>query len=174
MPQKKRNKKKRRITNRQAKINLKKQFGKSNRIKPDKNKKISLISMPRTAEFIDPPDGVKMSAVILKLADPLLKKYWNDDKKIEALIALVIFEWNKLMSPIEEQESIEDSILNAIVPPDGNAEDIGSLLYVSNLIAERKKQYFPQIKKFIAEYDLRVANGNITLNITSIPINEKS
>jgi hypothetical protein len=115
-----------------------------------------------------------MSAVILKLADPLLKKYWNDDKKIEALIALVIFEWNKLMSPIEEQESIEDSILNAIVPPDGNAEDIGSLLYVSNLIAERKKQYFPQIKKFIAEYDLRVANGNITLNITSIPINEKS
>ena len=40
--------------------------------------------------FAEPSDGVKMSEVILKLAEPLLKKYGNNDKHIKSIISLAI------------------------------------------------------------------------------------
>ena len=81
-----------------------------------------------------------------------------------------MIEWNKLLLPKEEQDNLEASIINSLVPFDGDAEDIGSLLYIKDLIAERKNKYFPDLKKIIVGYDLNVAEGNITLNISSMPI----
>ncbi|WP_157067264.1 hypothetical protein, partial [Desulfosarcina cetonica] len=42
---------------------------------------------------------VKMSEVILKLAEPLLTKFPDDEKRIETIISLTVIEWNKLMLP---------------------------------------------------------------------------
>lgn len=125
-------------------------------------------------EFIEPLDGVKMSEVILKLAGPLLKKYGHDDKKVETIISITITVWNKLMFPESEQEKLLNEIIDCMVPTNGDAEDIGSIVYLTDLITERKKKYFPDLKKIIVNYDLSLSRGNITLNISSAPVSLKT
>ena len=118
--------------------------------------------------LIDPPDGVKMSAVILKLAKPLLKKYGDRDEIIETIITLTIIEWNRLMLPENEQENLQNEMIDQL--PGDKAETVGPLLYISELIAKRKKKYFPDLKKGIINYELIISNGDITLNIASTQI----
>jgi len=107
---KKKQKKKARITNRQAKIRQKKKKpskpfnAKFRRLQQKvengfKQKGISTEGI----EFRDSPDGVKMSEVILKLADPLLKQFGDNDKRIKTIIYLTIIEWNRLMLPVDER-----------------------------------------------------------------------
>ena len=178
---KKRGKKKARITNRQAKIRQKKK-------KPDKKLNPNYKRLQQKVEsgfkqkgistegieFRDSPDGVKISAVILKLAEPLLKKYGDIDKRIKTIISLTIFEWNRLMLPEGERENFQDQMFDTILPPGDDADMVGSILYINQLIAERQKKYFPDIKKVIVDYELIVSDGNITLNISSAPIESKS
>ena len=178
---KKRGKKKARITNRQAKIRQKKKKP-NKKLNPNykrlqqkvesgfKQKGISTEGI----EYRDSPDGVKMSAVILKLAEPLLKKYGDDDKRIKTIISLTTIEWNRLMLPDDEREKFQDEMIDKLSPPDAEAEMVGSILYLSDLIAERQKKYFPDIKKVIVDYELIVSDGNITLNISSAPIKSDS
>jgi hypothetical protein len=174
---KKKRKKKAHITNRQAKIrqNSMKQNKQPNpkyknlmeKVKKDLNER-GLYT--ENAENRGSPDGLKMSAVILKLAEPLLKKYGDDDKRIETIISLTIAEWNRLLLPEDLQENFQDEIYDTLSPPGDDAATVGSLLYISDLIAERKKKYFPDLKKVIIDQELFVSNGNITLNIASAPI----
>ena len=178
---KKRRKKKARITNRQAKIRQKKK-------KPNKQTNTKYKRLQQKVEngfkqkgistegieFRESPDGVKMSEVILKLAEPLLKKYGDIDKRIKTIISLTIFEWNRLMLPDGEREKYQDKMMDTLLPPDDEAEMVGSILYLSDLIAERQKKYFPDIKKVIVDYELIVSDGNITLNISSAPIESNS
>ena len=99
---KKRRKKKARITNRQAKIRQKKKKPnkKFERLQQTVEKEFKQKGIPTEAiEYSESPDGVKMSEVILKLAEPLLKKYGDIDKRIKTIIFLTIFEWNRLMLP---------------------------------------------------------------------------
>ena len=178
---KKRRKKKARITNRQAKIRQK--IKKPNKQANSKYKKLGekvekefkeTGLFPKKMEFTEPADGVKMSAVILKLAEPLLKKYGDDDKRIETIVSLTIAEWNRLMLPEDEREKFQDVMVDTLAPPDDEAAMVGSLLYISDLIAERKKKYFPNLKKVILNQELIVSDGNITLNISSAPIESKT
>ena len=178
---KKRGKKKSRITNRQAKIRQKKK-------KPDKKLNPNYKRLQQKVEsgfkqkgistegieYRDSPDGVKMSAVILKLAEPLLKKYGDDDKRIKTIISLTTIEWNRLMLPDDEREKFQDEMIDTLLPSDGEAETVGSILYINELIAERHKKYFPDLKKMIIDYESIVSNGNITLNISSAPIKSDS
>ena len=178
---KKKQKKKARITNRQAKIRQKKK--KPNKQTDTKYKRLQQkiedgfkqkgIST-EGIEFRESPDGVKMSEVILKLADPLLKKYGDDDKRIKTIISLTIFEWNRLRLPEAEREKYQDEMMDTLVPPDDKAETVDSIIYLSDLIAERQKKYFPDIKKIIVDYELIILDGNITLNISSAPIKSDS
>jgi hypothetical protein len=119
-------------------------------------------------EFIEPPDGVKMSAVILKLAEPLLKQFDDNDKRTKAIISLTIFQWNRLMLPEGEREKFQDEMFDTLLPPgDDDPDMVGSLIHISELIAERKKKYFPDLKKWIVDYELILSDGDITLNISS-------
>jgi len=127
---------------------------------------------PERTTFIEPSDGVKMSGVILKLAEPLLKRYGDNDKHIETIISLTITVWNKLLFPKSEQEELQDEIIERLVPANGDAEDIGSIVYIQDLIAERKSRYFPNLEKIIISYDVTVSGGNITLNVSSAPVEE--
>jgi hypothetical protein len=174
---KKKRKKKARITNRQAKIRQKKKKP-NNKFKGLQQKVANGFKQKgistEAIEFRESPDGVKMSEVILKLAEPLLKKYGDIDKRIRTIISLTIFEWNRLMLPEGEREKYQDKMMDTLLPPDENAETVGSILYLSDLIAERQKKYFPHIKKVIVDYELIVSDGNITLNISSAPIESNS
>jgi len=174
---KKKRKKKARISNRQAKIRqnsmkqnkqpIPKYKNLMEKVKKDLNER-GLYT--ENAENRESPDGLKMSAVILKLAEPLLKKYGDDDKRIETIIFLTIAEWNRLLLPEDLQEDFQDEIFDTLSPPGDDAATVGSLLYISDLISERKKKYFPDLKKVIIDRELFVSNGNITLNIASAPI----
>ena len=65
-------------------------------------------------------------------------------------------------------------MMDTLLPPDENAETVGSILYLSDLIAERQKKYFPDIRKVIVDYELIVSGGDITLNVSSVPIKSDS
>ena len=95
---------------------------------------------------------------------------YRDDKLIKMVISLTIIIWNKLMFPSDMQENIDDEMIDHLVPMDGDAENIGSIVYLTDLITKRKDEYFPDLKKVIIGYDLSVSNGDITLNISSTQI----
>ena len=107
---KKNRKKKSRITNRQAKIRQKKKKPnkqtnfKYERLQQNVKKVFKQQGIPTEGiKFVESPDGVKMSAVILKLADPLLKQYGDNDNRTKAIISLTILKWNRLMLPEDER-----------------------------------------------------------------------
>ena len=169
--------KKAHITNRQAKIRQKKR-------KPDhklntnykrlqqkvengfKQKEISTEDI----EFRESPVGVKMSEVILKLAKPLLKQFGDYDKRTKSIISLTILEWNRLMLPEGEREKFQNEMFDTLLPPGDDADMVGSILYINQLISKRQKKYFPDLKRLILDYELIVSEGDITLNISSSPV----
>lgn len=171
---KKKRKKNARTTNRQAKIGQKKK--KPNKQSDTKYRRLQQKvkngfkhqGLPTEGiEFIESPDGLKMSEVILKLADPLLKEYGDNDKHIKMIIYLTILEWNRLMFPEDMREKLQDEIIDTLSPLGDRADTVGSILYFSELIAERKKIYFPNLKRLILDHELIVSGSDIALNISS-------
>jgi len=55
-------------------------------------------------------------------------------------------------------------MIDTLSSPDDEAETVGSLLYISDLIAERQKKYFPDLKKWIVDYELTISDGNVRSN----------
>jgi len=109
----------------------------------------------------------EMSAVVLKLAEPVLKKYGNDARAVETIISLTIAAWNKALFRADRQDDIEKDIIDTLVPPDGDAGLVGVTMHVMDLIEERRKKLFPNLRKIIVDYDLQVAEGRIALNVAS-------
>jgi hypothetical protein len=178
---KKKRKKKARITNRQAKIRQKKKKPvkqtntKYKRLQQKVKNGFRQQGIPTEGiTFVESQDGVKMSEVILKVADPLLKEYDDNDKQIKTIISLTIFEWNRLMLPEDKREEFQNEMFDTLLPSGDDADMVGSLLYISDLIAERQKKYFPDLKKWIIDYELIITDGDIALNVSSAPVESKS
>ena len=77
---------------------------------------------------------------------------------------------NRIMLPEGKREKFQYKMLDTLLPPGDEADTVGSILYISELIAERQKKYFPDLKRLIVDYELIVSDGDITLNISSAPI----
>ncbi|MSR56638.1 MAG: hypothetical protein EXS05_03060 [Planctomycetaceae bacterium] len=117
---------------------------------------------------IPTPDGeAKMSAVILQLADPLIRQHGKTPARAEAILALAVAGLNKSMFPPEEQTKIEKDLIEAFVPKGGLAEDIGVVLHIMDIIAERREELFPELRKIVVDYDVVIANSRLTLSTTS-------
>ncbi len=121
-------------------------------------------------QFIPPPDNIKMSNVILKLVEPTIEEHCSNDKQLKSLISLAIIAWNISIYPHEEQEQLHEKIIDKFVPPDGSAEDYGALYQIVDILLSRKREYYPDLRKLILNYNLTISNGDITLDITSAPI----
>ena len=117
-----------------------------------------------------PGDEAKMSAVILELADPLLDEDSTDAEYVESIVLLTILTWNKAMFSADSQDGIEKEILDALVPPDGDAELLAEIIQTMDLIEERRKRLFPDLHRIVCNYDLQVSEGKIALNIASAPL----
>ena len=115
-------------------------------------------------------DDLKMSDVILKLAEPLLKRYGNNAQRCESIIVLTIAVWNKGLLPDEKQGPVEQELIDHVIPKDGSAEDVGAIVQAMDMIDERRKQLFPNLRKLIASYDLKFSDGRASLNIGWAPI----
>ena len=120
------------------------------------------------------PEGeAKMSAVILQLAEPLMKQHGTTTttaERAEALLMLTIAGWNKSMFPPDKQPLVERDLVNAFVPEDGSAEAVGVAVEVMEFIAERRQKLFPDLRKIIVDYDVEIGGGRLTLNVSSAPI----
>lgn len=134
-----------------------------NRLKNKRKKRLAKRAGRRNSE-------PKMSAVILKLAEPLLENHGTDSKRVESIIALTIVAWNKSLLPADKQDDVLKDAVNKIVPADGEAEVVGTVVYMLELIEARRKKLFPGLRKLVANYDLHVSEGSISLNIASMEI----
>ena len=121
-------------------------------------------------EMSTPEGEVKMSAVILQLAEPMMKHDGTTAERAEALLMLTIAGWNKSMFPPDKQPLVEKDLINAFVPKDGSAEAVGVAVEVMDIIAERRQKFFPDLHKIIVDYDLEIGGGRLTLNVSSAPI----
>lgn len=120
---------------------------------------------------IPTPEGeAKMSAVILQLAEPLMKQHGTSAERAEGLLMLTIAGWNKSMFPPDKQPLIEKDLIDTFVPKDGSAEDVGVAVQVMEIIAERRQKLFPDLRKIIVDYEVEIGGGRLTLNVTSAPI----
>jgi hypothetical protein len=73
-----------------------------------------------------------------------------------------------------EQEKFQNEMFAILLPPGGGADMVGSILYINELIAKRQKKYFPDLKEFIVDYESIVSDSDITLNISSAPVETKN
>ncbi|HUY34870.1 MAG TPA: DUF1549 domain-containing protein [Pirellulales bacterium] len=131
-------------------------------------KRLSAMGVERE---IETPEGdPRMSAVILKLADPLLKRRGTTDAQAKAIIGLCIAGWNKSQLPPDIQPAAEKDLIDAFVPKDGSAEAVGVVVEIVDLVGDRREKLFPNLHKLILDFDLKISDGSLTLNISSAPI----
>lgn len=115
--------------------------------------------------------ALKMSAVILKLVEPLLEKCGGTEHHAKMLVALAIVAWNKAMQSAEKQAGEEAKIINQLEPKDGDMESVEAIRYVTDVVEKRRKKFFPNLRRIITDYDLQIANGKLRLNVVSgIPV----
>src|SRR5208283_3193145 len=107
---------------------------------------------------IPTPEGqAKMSAVIIQLAEPLIKQHGKTADRAKVIISLTVAAWNKSMFPSDKQPLIEQDLIDCFVPKDGNAEDVGLAIGFMDVIAERRERLFPDLRKIIVDYDVEVS-----------------
>ncbi len=121
-------------------------------------------------EMPTPEGEAKMSAVILQLAEPLMKQHGTTAERAEALLMLTIAGWNKSMFSPDKQALVEKDLINAFVPKDGSAEAVGVAVEVLDIIGERRQRLFPDLRKIIVDYDVEIGGGRLTLNVSSAPV----
>ena len=136
----------------------------------DSERRERLAALGAKGEIPTPKGEDKMSAVIVQLAQPLLKQHGITAKRAETIISLTVAGWNKSMFPPDKQPSIEKDLIDCFVPKDGSAEAIGVAVQIMDRVAEEREKLFPDIRKVIVDYALDISSGRLTLNVTSAPI----
>src|SRR5208337_4056485 len=120
---------------------------------------------------IPTPEGqANMSAVIIQLADPHIKKHGKTAKQAQAIIMLTIAGWNKSMFPPDKQSIIENDLIDIFVPKDGSAEAVGVAIDFMDMVADQRKKLFPDLRKIIVDYEVTIGGGRLTLAVSSAPI----
>jgi len=122
---------------------------------------------------IEKPGEIKMSAVILKLADPYIKEHWGNENRIHAIISLAVSVWNMTFLSQDEQEEIQGKFIDTLLPLNCHAKEIAGLMKLFDDLKQRKTELFPDIKKMIVGHNLRLDKNNIQLDISSAPLNMK-
>jgi hypothetical protein len=129
-----------------------------------------LAALGANAEIPTPEGEARMSAVIMELAEPLIKQHGKTPERAESIIMLTIAGWNKSMFPPDKQPLIEKDLIDAFVPKDGSAEAVGVAVEVMDIISERRQKLFPDLHKIIVDHEVEISGGRLTLNVTSAPI----
>lgn len=129
---------------------------------------------PTKKRFIENPDKIKMSAVILEIVDPYLKLYEGNEIRIRKIISLAISIWNMSLLPQKEQIALENQLINQIVPEGGDAKDVAAMIQLIEALKERKRKISHGIRKYIVGYELSINHQSINLQISSQPLKEEA
>jgi hypothetical protein len=107
-------------------------------------------------------DGIKMSEVIVDLADFLLKVA-HTKARTEAAIAITCTAWNIAVVGIEKSQKFLDAYFNTIDDP---VHQQDALDIISALI-KKKLAYYPDINRIILDYELVGTSNHLHLNVVS-------
>ncbi len=136
----------------------------------DKERWERLAALGVQREIPTPEGEARMSAVILQVAEPLLKQHGKTPQRAEAIIMLTIAGWNKSMFPPDKQPLIEKDLIDSFVPREGNAEDVGVAVQIMDMVVERRERLFPDLRKIVVDYKCLISGGRLTLEVRSAPI----
>ncbi|MCK5515996.1 MAG: SEC-C domain-containing protein [Desulfobulbaceae bacterium] len=114
----------------------------------------------------NPPPPIKISAAILQMIEPLIKRY-PGRKRITILIDLAVMAWNASLTTEENREDME-SIVVKHMPKKMGAVDIAAILERIDLLVDKKIKLFPDINYWIVNHDLKFDSAErLTLDINS-------
>ena len=86
----------------------------------DQKRRERLAALGAKREIPTPEGEARMSAVILEVAEPLLKRHGKTPERAKAVIMLVVAGWNKALLPPDKQPALEKEIIDHLVPEDGS------------------------------------------------------
>ena len=137
-----------------------------------KNKSKKRTAPPGRGRVVVVGSEPKMSEIILDLADPLLDGDVSNAMEVDLIVQVTIAAWNKAMLSADRQDAMEKEIIDILVPRDGDAELVGTVIQALDIVEERRKKLFPNLRRFIVDYDLHVSDGRVALNIISSPVTD--
>lgn len=108
----------------------------------------------------DPPE-IKISAIILELADELLE-FAKKPSQYKSAIAITCIAWNMACFPEKQNEHLNK--LFAEVDDDLYKQDATEII---NALIEKKNHYYPTMKRLILAYDVIVSRNKYRLNVIS-------
>ena len=97
----------------------------------------------------------------------LIRKY-RTRERILVIIDLAILSWNVSLTSDLKREEIEKQLIDQM-PDEFDATDIALIIEQADILIERKKKLYPDVKYLIVSHNLAVAdNGQITLDVNTI------
>ena len=110
---------------------------------------------------------LKISEAIIRIAEPLIRKY-SKRERVVVIIDLAIFSWNASLASEVKREEVEKELIDQM-PDAFDATDIASIIEQTDILIERKKKLYPDIRYLIASRNLTIEdNGQITLTVETI------
>lgn len=115
---------------------------------------------------ISTPEGeCKLSAVILQLADPLMKEYGDSPEHIQAVLGLTVMTWNLSMVSVPGARGTGRLFSEKFTVEESSA---------MKLIDERRRLLFPDIRAVILDYQINFSGGRLSFTVTSAPMSRSS
>ncbi len=129
-----------------------------------------LAALGAEREIPTPEGEARMSAVILEVAEPLLRKYAQTPERVKTVIMLTVVGWNKSLFPPDKRPVVEKEVIDRLVPEDGSGESIGVAVQIMDMAADRREKLFPDLRKVIVDFDVEISGDSLNLNVTSAPV----
>ena len=114
-------------------------------------------------------DDVKMSEILLTLAEPLMKQYGKNYERIHGILDLAMTAWNLSMLPEPTEEQIVAEIAGSL-PKQFSAEEVAVMIKTIYMLMNRKRELFQDIQRVITKIDLRESAAKLDLTVFSVPI----
>jgi len=121
---------------------------------------------------VESTDDIKMSEVILKLAEPLLQKHGTRLERARGILTLAVTAWNMSMLPETSEEQITESIATRL-PKEFLAEDVSVVIKVINMLMERKREHFQGIQRIVINHEVVETEKGWDLNVSSVTVAPK-
>ena len=96
-----------------------------------------------------PAGPLKMSAVISHLAEPLCDEYADSPADLRWIIILTTAAWNMTLLSADRREEKMESLRHEFFQ--GEPEGMNFIRWACDLIAERKRQFYPHLNRIILD-----------------------
>ncbi|MEW6662553.1 MAG: hypothetical protein ACOY9Y_14450 [Bacillota bacterium] len=106
----------------------------------------------------------KMSEVLLDFAAPFLDGL-DEPKEMEKVISFAAVVWNLSLLPEDQQKNGMKEIADIFGQGGQEYRNVG--MFMTEVLLERKKKFFPNNKRLIINYEFGFKNGLPWLNVAS-------